>query len=813
MTIFGANFGFLDAGLSAQVGSTKLSTSVWKADSAVLVTIPPGGGLSLDVQVTVTDCVAILLGTFSYDIPSISSISPTNGPTSGDTIIFVFGKELGTPVSGKIGNSQGTSASFLSFTSVRFSSPFGQGIALDIAVTVGSNARATFSNVFSYDSPTVLSISPCNAPTLGGVSVTVSGISFGSNHSNLGVIIGLTSCSNIAVVTDHVSLKCLLAPGGGAELPVLVNVLDPAFISKSRVLFSYNVPVVSAVLPNSASKSGSATISILGSNLLGKFTSFRVDPTQCTGSNFLSDTAVRCKVPAGNAVFVSIFATVELSSRVLSAKFSYTSNALSFVFPNHTPATACFSVRISGSQFSVYGLTPISNIAGTISLTSVWISDSTVILKPSPGSSHSLFIALKDDTLIIGSITKIFSFDRPLFSSLLPMNAPTVGTDKVVFGSNFGMWSVTPKVAIGKSLFLSAVFLSDSSISGKSSPGSSMSLSVFVSISSQSSVASQIFSFDAPIVRGVSPRSVPTSSLVSVTLIGSNFGPNSLQNDPTAVKIGVSHGTVISRSTDHSSLILRPSSGTGISRTIIATVSNLVNSLTNSFSYNAPTITAIVPSVVKHSGSTITISGSNFGSNNSLLLVHIASLQCSDYALVTSHLLLTCTTPVFSGSIMNAIVSVTVDGLASSINSIIHITGNGTSEFPALWCGALMFAWGFGSGTYFVDPDAQDSLSKQAVYCAVLPDGSSGWTKMLQYHLSAYTPTASAVGTISTSSITNNAKLADSFINALAGVGTSKEYRFRASSFTTAQHVPEQDLFVVSSATFDDVAFGQVLYD
>jgi hypothetical protein len=162
---------------------------------------------------------------------------------------------------------------------------------------------------------------------------------------------------------------------------------------------------------------------------------------------------------------------------------------------------------------------------------------------------------------------------------------------------------------------------------------------------------------------------------------------------------------------------------------------------------------------------------------------------------------------------MNAIVSVTVDGLSSSINSIIHITGNGTSEFPALWCGALMFAWGFGSGTYFVDPDAQDSLSKQAVYCAVLPDGSSGWTKMLQYYLSAYTPTASAVGTISTSSITNNAKLADSFINALAGIGKSKEYRFRASSFTTAQHVPEQDLFVVSSATFDDVAFGQVLHD
>ena len=79
---------------------------------------------------------------------------------------------------------------------------------------------------------------------------------------------------------------------------------------------------------------------------------------------------------------------------------------------------------------------------------------------------------------------------------------------------------------------------------------------------------------------------------------------------------------------------------------------------------------------------------------------------------------------------------------------------------------------------------------------------------MLQY--SAYTPTSSAVGIISTSSISNSAKLADTCIKALVGVGKSKEYRFRASSFTTAQNAPEKDLFVVSSASFDDVAFGQV---
>ena len=810
MAIFGANFGYVDVGQSVQLGATKPSNPGWKSDTLIGVTISPGGGLSLDVKVTVTDCVASFQGQFSYDVPSISSVSPTNGPTSGDTVVFLFGKELGTPVTGRIGISQGSSATFISVTSVRFRSPAGQGNSLDIFVTIGSNADASLLNAFSYDSPTVQSISPCNAPTLGGVLITVSGISFGSNRSNLGVAIGFTSCSNVVVIMDHVTLQCLLAPGGGAELPVIVSVTEPFYISKSVVVFSYNVPVVSAVIPNFASKSGAAIVSIQGSNLLGKFSSYRVHPTQCISSSIFSDTAVRCKVPAGNAVSISLVATVELSSRHLSARFSYASMAPSLINPNHVSVTACSSVTITGSQFSSFGSTPVSSIASTISMASNWISDSSIVFKTSSGTGRNLFVALQD-AYFSSSVTRMFSFDSPLISSLRPMNSPTVGTNEVIFGINFGKWNVTPRAAIAKSLFLSALFVSDSSISGKSSPGSSFSLSLFVSVNFQSSVSSQFFSFDSPVVTAVLPNSAPTSSLVSVTLIGSNFGPNSVQNDPVAVKIGVSSGTVISRSIDHSSLILRPSSGTGISKTVVVTVGSLVNSLTASFSYNAPTITAIVPSVVKHSGSIITIFGTNFGNDVSLLSLQVESSLCESYALVTSHVVFTCTTPVLSGSLLNAMVSVTIDGLLSRINSTIHVTGNGTSGFPALWCGALMFAWGFGSGTYFVDPDARDALSSQQVYCAVLPDGSSGWTKMLQYYLSAYTPTASSTGTIATASISNNAKLADSFINALVGVGKSKEYRFRATSFTTAQQVPEQDLFIVSSAAFDDTAFGQVL--
>ena len=482
MAVFGANFGYVDARQSVQLGITKLSNPLWKSDSLMSVTILPGGGLALDVKVTVTDCVASLLGLFSYDVPSVSSVSPRNGPTSGDTVVFIFGKELGTPVTGRIGISQGGSAAFISVTSVRFRSPAGQGISLDIVVTVGSNAEATLFNAFSYDSPTVQSISPCNAPTVGGVLVTISGISFGSNRSNLGVAIGFTSCSNIVVIMDHISLKCLLAPGGGADLPVTVNVFDPPFVSKSVVVFSYNVPVVSAVFPNVASKSGSAIINILGSNLFGKFTDFRVNPTQCQSSSFVSDTAVRCKVPVGNSVSISLVATVELSSRYLSARFSYSSMALSLITPNHVPVTACSSITITGSQFSSYGSTLVSSIANPISLSSEWISDSSMILKTASGTGRNLFIALQDATFT-SSVTKLFSFNSPLTSSLRPMNAPTVGTNEVILVSTLGSGMSLQELQLESLCFFPfRLFLTQAFLANRRLDHPFLSLSLSVSI-------------------------------------------------------------------------------------------------------------------------------------------------------------------------------------------------------------------------------------------------------------------------------------------------------------------------------------------
>jgi hypothetical protein len=43
---------------------------------------------------------------------------------------------------------------------------------------------------------------------------------------------------------------------------------------------------------------------------LGKFTTFRINPTACIRSAIFSDTAVRCKVPVGNSVSISVIATV-----------------------------------------------------------------------------------------------------------------------------------------------------------------------------------------------------------------------------------------------------------------------------------------------------------------------------------------------------------------------------------------------------------------------------------------------------------------------------------------------------------------------
>lgn len=109
-------------------------------------------------------------------------------------------------------------------------------------------------------------------------------------------------------------------------------------------------------------------------------------------------------------------------------------------------------------------------------------------------------------------------------------------------------------------------------------------------------------------------------------------------------------------------------------------------------------------------------------------------------------------------------------------------------------------AAGAASGVYPVDPNLDGSGFD--VYCDQTDGG--GWTKILQYANSAYTPTAAAAGTIATPTISGFAKLSDAHINELRSLWATPTYRL----FGADPGNSNKKAYIKSAQTFADTTIG-----
>jgi len=230
ITLTGSNF---VSGATVRVGGTTATTVTFYSATQLTARTPAGTAGARDVVVTnPAGQSGTLTGGFTYTtstrIPTITSISPASGPTSGGTSITVTGTNFSNSyMQLTIGGVSVTDLVSSNGTTLTARTPAGTAGARDVVVTNRWGLSVTRSGGFTYDSgtvppntPIITSVSPASGPTSGGTLITVRGTSFTSRAMTL--IIGGRAATNV-VSTNNTTLTAVTPSGTAGVRDIVIT--------------------------------------------------------------------------------------------------------------------------------------------------------------------------------------------------------------------------------------------------------------------------------------------------------------------------------------------------------------------------------------------------------------------------------------------------------------------------------------------------------------------------------------------------------------------------------------------------------------
>jgi len=166
-------------------------------------------------------------------VTTVTSISPTSGPTAGGTAVTITGTNLSGATSVTLGGTAATSVTVVNATTITATTPAGTAGNANVVVTTPGGS-GTGSGLFTYvAAPTVTSISPTSGPMAGGTAITIIGTNLSGATS---VTIGGTAAIGVAVV--NATTITATTPAGAAGAANVV-VTTPGGTGTGSGLFTY----------------------------------------------------------------------------------------------------------------------------------------------------------------------------------------------------------------------------------------------------------------------------------------------------------------------------------------------------------------------------------------------------------------------------------------------------------------------------------------------------------------------------------------------------------------------------------------------
>ncbi|MBC7724914.1 MAG: IPT/TIG domain-containing protein [Burkholderiaceae bacterium] len=218
VTITGSGFtGATGATFDAAPGT------VFSVDSDTQITVTTPAHIAGPVDVVVVKAGGNSLpGTFTYTefaiiLPTITSITPDNGPDYGGTVVTIIGSGFTGSTGATFGGSPGTGFTVVSDTVITVTAPPHAAGPVDVAIV--KLGGESLPEAFTYNlTTTIISVTPDHGPEDGGATVTITGSCFAGATA---VVFGNTPAASFTVVDD--STITAVSPAGVGTVDVSVN--------------------------------------------------------------------------------------------------------------------------------------------------------------------------------------------------------------------------------------------------------------------------------------------------------------------------------------------------------------------------------------------------------------------------------------------------------------------------------------------------------------------------------------------------------------------------------------------------------------
>jgi hypothetical protein len=658
VTITGTNF----TGATSVTFDGIAVTSLNIVNSTTITCITPARSAgAVGIIVTTEDGPSGEFSSFTYITPpSITGISPLSGSTEGGTNVTITGTSFTGVTSVTFDGLAATTINVVNNTTMTCITPARSVGDVGIIVTTLYGTSSIFSPFTYITPPNITSISSSFGSTLGGTSVTITGINFTGATS---VTFGGFAATTINVV-NSTTITCI-TPARTTAGAVGIIVTTGGGPSSAFSSFTYITPPnITEISPSSGSTLGGTTVTITGTNFTGA-TSVTFGGLAATTINVVNSTTITCitRDRTAGAGAVGIIVTTGGGPSDAFSSFNYiTPPVITSILPLTGSTTGGTSVTITGTSFT--GATLVT--FGGLSATSLSVVNSTTITCITPtrstGAVGIIVTSLYGKSGAFSSFTYI---SPPVISRISPSSGGiTGGTSVTITGRNFtGATLVTFDGIAATSL---SIVNSTTITCITPAVDSAGAAGIIVTTGGGPSGAFSSFTYiPTPNISSISQLTGSTAGGTNVTITGTNFtGATSVTFDGlAATTINVVNSTTIT--------CITPARSVGVAD-IIVTTGGGPSGAFSSFTYITPPVISSISQLTGSTlgGTSVIITGTNFTGATSVTFGGIAATSLT----IVDSTTISCITPVRTTAGDVGIIVTTGGGPSGEFSSFTYIT-------------------------------------------------------------------------------------------------------------------------------------------